>query len=90
MAKKRKVTPDLSPTALAELIPPHARFISKHQVLDRVPVSFPALWEWIRDGKFPAPREVAGGGKAMWLESEVEDWIKSRPKKTYKSRELSA
>jgi predicted DNA-binding transcriptional regulator AlpA len=65
----------------AEAAPP--RLIYKPQVLDLTGVSFPALWEWMRQGKFPVPREV--GNKVAWLESEVYDWIKNRPQRQYKT-----
>ena len=55
----------------------HARFISKRAVLDRVGASYPSIWQWMRDGKFPRSREL--GGKAAWVESEIEAWIVNRP-----------
>ncbi len=36
------------------------RLISKLQVLDRVGVSYPTLWQWMRQGKFPRSRELGG------------------------------
>jgi predicted DNA-binding transcriptional regulator AlpA len=54
-----------------------ARLISKPEVLDRVGVTYPTLWAWMRDGKFPRSREL--GGKSCWVESEVAEWITSRP-----------
>jgi predicted DNA-binding transcriptional regulator AlpA len=55
----------------------YARFISKGEVLARVGVSFPTVWLWMREGKFPRSRAV--GGKSVWLEHEIEQWILSRP-----------
>lgn len=54
-----------------------ARFIGKPEVLDRVAASYPTIWQWMREGKFPRSREL--GGKAVWLEHEIEGWILSRP-----------
>lgn len=54
-----------------------SRFLCKAEVLDRVGVSNPTIWQWQRDGKFPRSREL--GGRAAWLESEIEEWILSRP-----------
>jgi prophage regulatory protein len=54
-----------------------ARFIGKPEVLDRVCASYPSIWQWMREGKFPRSREL--GGKAVWLESEIETWIVNRP-----------
>jgi predicted DNA-binding transcriptional regulator AlpA len=53
------------------------RLLSKAQVLDRVPVTFPTLWAWMRAGKFPRARII--GSKSCWVESEVEAWIAARP-----------
>ena len=54
-----------------------ARFLTKRQVLARVGVTYPCVWKWMNEGKFPRSRAV--GGKSAWLESEVSDWINSRP-----------
>lgn len=53
------------------------RLISKPEVLDRVGVTFPTIWKWMREGKFPRSREL--GGKVAWIESEIEAWIASLP-----------
>ena len=54
-----------------------SRFIGKQEVLDRIGVSYPTIWQWMRDGKFPRSRDL--GGKTKWLESEIDDWIANRP-----------
>ena len=67
-------------------LPPHAdgpRLISKPEVLDRVGVTFPTLWTWMRDGRFPRSRDL--GGKTCWLASEIDEWILSRPVREYKA-----
>jgi prophage regulatory protein len=53
------------------------RLISKPEVLDRVGVTFPTIWKWMREGKFPRSREL--GGKVAWIESEIEAWIAALP-----------
>jgi predicted DNA-binding transcriptional regulator AlpA len=53
------------------------RLIDKTELLKRVPVSFPTIWAWMRDGNFPRARNI--GGKSAWLEAEVEAWIIHRP-----------
>lgn len=58
------------------------RLISKGEVLERIGVSFPTLWAWMRVGRFPAAREM--GGKVCWIEKEIDDWITNRPVKEYK------
>jgi predicted DNA-binding transcriptional regulator AlpA len=54
-----------------------ARLISQMEVCDRAGKTYPTIWQWIRDGRFPAGREV--GGRTMWLESEVDDWMNGLP-----------
>jgi predicted DNA-binding transcriptional regulator AlpA len=40
-------------------------------------VSFPTIWQWMRDGKFPRSRVV--GGQSMWLSSEIDEWLSNLP-----------
>jgi prophage regulatory protein len=58
--------------------PGQVRLLSKYDVIDRIGVSYPTLWDWMCKSKFPRSREL--GGKICWLASEVEDWMQSRPK----------
>ena len=58
------------------------RLISKPEVLDRVGVTYPTICLWMREGKFPRSREL--GGKAAWIESEIEAWITARPTRKLK------
>jgi predicted DNA-binding transcriptional regulator AlpA len=56
---------------------PRLRLLSRREVLDRVPLSYPTLWKMMIDDEFPRSREI--GGKCAWLESEIDDWIRNRP-----------
>src|SRR5262245_58330258 len=38
---------------------PSLVFLSKAQVLKKVPVTAPTLWAWVRAGKFPKPRDIS-------------------------------
>jgi len=69
--------PELSDQQQTSDTAKHARFINKSEVLARVGVSYPTLWSWMRSGRFPRSREL--GGKAAWIESEIEQYILSRP-----------
>jgi prophage regulatory protein len=60
------------------------RLISKPEVLDRVGVTFPTLWKWMREGTFPAAKKLGGSNKPAWLESDVERWIAALPTQKYK------
>jgi len=60
------------------------KFLSREEVLALIGVSYVTLWTWIRDGKFPPARELVGDAKRnkiVWVESEVHDWMTSRPKR---------
>jgi predicted DNA-binding transcriptional regulator AlpA len=59
------------------------RMLSKMEICDRANLTFPTIWEMIRDGKFPAGREVRG--RTLWLESEFEDWCNNLPVRKYKA-----
>ena len=59
------------------------KLITKSEVLDRLRVSAPTLWAWMRQGKFPKPIELSDT-KVFWFESEVDAFIESRPRRQYK------
>ena len=50
-------------------------------MLARVGVSYSSVWSWISGGTFPPGRALSTGkrGRIMWVESEINDWIASRP-----------
>ena len=58
-------------------------FLSKAQVLKKVPVTGPTLWSWVRQGKFPKPRDISPN-KTVWLEADVDAWIRAQPVRNYK------
>jgi prophage regulatory protein len=58
-------------------------FLSKAQVLKKVPVTPPTLWAWVRAGKFPKPRGL-GPNKTVWVEAEVDAWMQAQPTRNYK------
>jgi predicted DNA-binding transcriptional regulator AlpA len=43
----------------------------------RIPASYVTLWKWMQAGLFPRSKNF--GGKVVWLESEIESWIRNRP-----------
>jgi predicted DNA-binding transcriptional regulator AlpA len=57
--------------------PDELRLISKADVLRRIGVSYPTIWNWMRAGNFPRSRNL--GGKSAWIESEVTAWIRNCP-----------
>jgi prophage regulatory protein len=58
-------------------------FLSKAQVLAKIPVTSVTLWQWVRAGKFPRPR-VLSQNKTVWIEQEVDQWMRARPFSKYK------
>jgi prophage regulatory protein len=57
------------------------RILRKPEVIERVgKPGVTTLYRWIRDGHFPAPRQV-GPNTVGWLEDEVDAWLRSRPTK---------
>jgi predicted DNA-binding transcriptional regulator AlpA len=64
------------------------RFLFKPELTSKVGLSFPSIWGKMRNGEFPAGRDV--GGKTAWLESEIDEWIESRPQRKYKTEIESA
>lgn len=85
MRKTKAVPPPKSSTQFAPPVvqdpatsdrsPP--RLIDKPELLRRVPVTFPTIWRWMREGRFPRSRNI--GGKSCWVEQEITSWITSRP-----------
>jgi predicted DNA-binding transcriptional regulator AlpA len=51
--------------------------IDKHTLLDKVPLSYPALWRLMRTNQFPRSRAV--GDRVFWIEHEVDAWIAAQP-----------
>ena len=65
-----------------ETEPPALVFLSKAQVLKKIPVTAPTLWAWVRQGKFPRPRAIFN--KTVWVAAEVDAWMQARPHRKYK------
>jgi prophage regulatory protein len=66
-----------------EAEPPALVFLSKSQVLAKVPITGPTLWAWVRARKFPRPRAISPN-KTVWVGSEIDEWMRSRPLRNYK------
>jgi predicted DNA-binding transcriptional regulator AlpA len=58
------------------------RLLSKREVCERLGVTYPTLWGWMRKGEFP--RSVTFGGRTSWIESEVEAWVNNLPRSKLK------
>jgi prophage regulatory protein len=58
-------------------------FLSKKEVLRKIPITAPTLWSWVRQGRFPKPRSL-GPNKTCWVASEIDAWMQAQPVRTYK------
>ena len=58
-------------------------FLSKQQVLRKIPITAPTLWAWVRAGKFPRPRAISPN-KTVWIAAEIDEWMRARPRRKYK------
>lgn len=67
----------------AELSAPH--LLSKAEVMAITGRSYPTIWKWMRDGKFPRSRIV--GDQSMWRSDEVYQWRDTLPLRPLKGDE---
>ena len=63
--------------------PPPIRLICKSELLKRVPLSFPTIWKMMQQNRFPRARVM--GGKSVWIEGEVDDFLAALPLRHYKN-----
>ncbi len=55
------------------------KLLLRTEVLDRTRLTTSSVYRLMRAGQFPEPIRI--GAKAVrWPESEIEDWIASRPR----------
>ncbi len=84
-AKRRRSKPPTHRTnlyiekarALKDAGVPAVRLLDKAAVMAIANASFPTLWQWMREGKFPRARTV--GGRSMWLSTEIDAWLAGLP-----------
>lgn len=53
------------------------KFIRLNQVKEKTGLSRSSIYQFIKEGKFPAQVKL-GQRAAAWVDSEVEDWISDR------------
>jgi predicted DNA-binding transcriptional regulator AlpA len=66
---------------------PSPRFVMREELCARIGLTFPTIWQKMREGEFPLPRDL--GGRPGWLDTDVSKWIKSRPKRQYKPLDVA-
>lgn len=54
-------------------------FLDCKRVMAIALVSKVQLYQWIKDGNFPAPYRL-GKARVGWKKSEVDAWVESRPR----------
>ena len=57
--------------------------IDKNEILAITGVSFPTIWVWMRENKFPHARVVVG--KSKWHAADIADWLKGLPVRPLKA-----
>lgn len=57
------------------------KLLSKAEVIEITGFSYPQIWRWMREGKFPRSLKVGKGpaGRVAWKESEIQEWIDNLP-----------
>jgi prophage regulatory protein len=83
VTKKTKTHPRKPPKVRALVPISGHRLLTRDEVLDRVGVTYPTIWKWMRENKFPRSRQC-GEARVGWLESEVSAWIAGLPIKPIK------
>jgi len=63
------------------------RLLSKSEILQLVPFSFPTIWKMMISGRFPKPRIC--GGKSAWLSTEISAWMIALPTRPLKGDALA-
>lgn len=53
----------------------HPRLMRLPEVMDRVGLRRSAIYERMREGKFPSSRSL-GPRCTVWLEEEIDDWVR--------------
>ncbi|WP_130752894.1 helix-turn-helix transcriptional regulator [Sphingobium xenophagum] len=60
----------------SQQVPPPARLLRLPEVIDRVGLRRSAIYQRMSEGRFPKSRSL-GPKCAVWVEAEIEAWIKS-------------
>jgi predicted DNA-binding transcriptional regulator AlpA len=68
---------------------PPVHLLDKSEILAITGVSYPTVWLWMRQGKFPRSRVIGGdssknSNKSVWRSDEVEAWIAALPVRALK------
>ena len=64
------------------VVHPGARLLSRKEVTGKVNLTYPTIWKLMREGAFP--RSVVVGGKVLWVEAEIDEYIARLPRRQLK------
>ena len=64
------------------------RLLTRVEVERRIGIGRSTIYKLMREGRFPAPYQIAGA--ARWSLREVEDWLAKQPRRTGKARQDAA
>jgi predicted DNA-binding transcriptional regulator AlpA len=66
------------------------RLLLKSEVCAITGFSFPTIWQWMREGRFPRSRMIGNGGssKSVWLSTEIEQWMAALPVRRLKGDDV--
>jgi predicted DNA-binding transcriptional regulator AlpA len=64
------------------------QLLTRQEIMAITGLSYPTIWQRMREGRFPLSREV--GGKAMWRAIEVDAWISALPVTSLKPLKVAA
>jgi predicted DNA-binding transcriptional regulator AlpA len=64
---------------------PPMRLLGKPEVCAIAGVTFPTIWAWMRQGRFPRARVIGGANsKSVWLSTEIDTWMVALPRRPLK------
>jgi predicted DNA-binding transcriptional regulator AlpA len=49
------------------------QLLSRQEIMALTGLSYPTIWAWTREGRFP--RACIVGGKSMWRATEIDAWL---------------
>jgi prophage regulatory protein len=61
---------------------PGARLLDRKELIAKVNLTYPTIWKLMREGLFP--HSVAIGGKTLWHEHEIDEYIARLPRRRLK------
>jgi prophage regulatory protein len=54
-----------------------SRMLSKAEILRRTGRTYPTIWRWMREGRFPRARDL--NGHPAWPEAEIDEFFAALP-----------